>query len=64
MEVAKKLLKPERRKSEEISALSLTIFVGMSVLDLLLSNLNLKFLLKFVPYLHAKWKKREHCFLG
>ena len=31
MEILIELLKPERRKSEEISALSLIIFLGMSV---------------------------------
>ena len=31
MEVLIELLKPERRKSEKTSALSLIIFVGMSV---------------------------------
>ena len=31
MEVKIELLKPERRKSEKISALSSTVFVGMSV---------------------------------
>ena len=55
MEKWKLLLNYEKseRKYEKISASSLIIFAGMSVSWLTLPNLNLKFILKFVPYLHA-----------
>ena len=57
MEVVIELLKPKRRKSEKISALSLIILWECLYLDLLLSNLNLKLPLKFLPYLHVNRKK-------
>ena len=48
MEVVIELLKPERRKSEKISALSSIVFVGMSVSWLTFVKSKLKFLLKFL----------------
>ena len=42
MEVAVELLKPERKKSEKISALSLILFVGMSVARLTFVESKLK----------------------
>ena len=59
MDVVIELLKPERRKSEKISVLSLIIFVGMSVSWLTFVESKLKIYFKFLPYLHAKRKKEN-----
>ena len=56
------LLKAERRKSEKITALSLIIFGECLYLDLLLPNLSLNFLKKFVRYLNAKRRKGNPVF--
>ena len=55
MEVVIELLKSEK-KSETISALSLIIFVGMSLSWLAFAESKLN----FCPYLHAK-RNKEHC---
>ena len=56
-------LKPERRKSENISALSLILFVGMSVSWLVFveSKFKIYFKICFLPT--CEKEKREHCFL-
>ena len=63
MEVVIKLLKPERRKSGKISALSLIIFVGMSVSRLTFVESKLKIHFKIFSLSTCKKEKTEHCFL-
>ena len=55
MEILTELLKPERRKPEEISALTLIIFLGMSVSWLAFDKSKLIYM--------RKGRKREYCFL-
>ena len=62
MEVAIELLKPDRRKSEKISALSLTTFVGMLVSWLTFVESKLKISFK-IWSLSICEKEKEHCFL-
>ena len=59
MEAVIELLKPERRKSEKISALSLIIFVGISVSSLTFVESELK----ISSLSTCEKKKRKHCFL-
>ena len=63
MEVLIELLKPERKKSEKISQLSLTIFVGMSVSWLTLAESKLKISFEISSLSTCEKEKREHCFL-
>ena len=63
MEVVIELLKPERRKSENISALSLTLFVGMSVSWLVFVESKLKLSFKICFLSTCEKEKREHYFL-
>ena len=63
MKVVIELLKPERRKSEKISALSLIIFVGMSVSWLTFVESKLKISFKISSLSTCEKEKREHCFL-
>ena len=57
------LLKPERRKSEKISASSLIIFVGMSVSWLTFGESKPKISFKFSALSKCEKEKKEHCFL-
>ena len=63
MEVVIELLKSERRKSEKISALSLMIFVGMSVSWLTFVDSKLKISFKISSLSTCEKEKREQCFL-
>ena len=63
MKVVIELLKPERRKSEKISALSLIIFVGMSVSWLTFVESKLKISFKISSLSTCEKEKREHYFV-
>ena len=63
MDVVIELLKPERRKSEKISVLSLIIFVGMHVSWLAFVESKLKISFKISSLSTCEKEKREHCFL-
>ena len=63
MEAVTELLKPERRKSEKISALSLIIFVGMPVSWLIFAESILKISFKIWSLSACEKERREHCFL-
>ena len=63
IEVVIELLKPERRKSEKISVLSLIIFVGMHVSWLAFVESKLKISFKISSLSTCEKEKREHCFL-
>ena len=63
MEVVIELSKPERRKSEKTSALSLIILVGMSVSWLTFVESKLKIHFKISSLSTYENEKREHCFL-
>ena len=63
MEVVTELLKPESRKSEKISALSLITFEEMSVSWLAFAESTLKSPFKICSLSTCEKEKREHCFL-
>ena len=63
MEVAIELLKPERRKSDKISALSLTVFVEMCVSWLTFMESKLKISIKISSLSTCEKEKREYYFL-
>ena len=56
-------LKPERRKSENISTLSLILFVGMSVSCLVFVESKFKISFKICFLSTCRKEKRERCFL-
>ena len=62
-EVLIELLKPERRKSEKMSVLSLIIFVGMSASWLTFVESKLKIYFKISSLSTCEKQKREHNFL-
>ena len=63
MEVVMELLKHERRKSEKISALSLIIFVRMSLSWLTFVESKLKISFKISSLSTCEKEKREHYFV-
>ena len=63
MEVVIELLKRERRKSEKISALSLIIFLGISVSWLTFADCKIKISFKISSLSTFEKEEREHCFL-
>ena len=63
MEVMIELLKPKRKKSEKLSALTLRIFVGMYVSWLTFDESKLKIYFKMSSLSTCEKEKREYCFL-